>query len=114
MTVRAVDGMAGVGKTALVVRVARAGRERYPDGCLFVDLHGYREDRGASGPQRVLRRLLRAVGADEGEDCGTWTSWPPPGGRPPPACGCSWCSTTRPAPNRCVRCCPPAPAACCW
>ncbi|MCE4941576.1 tetratricopeptide repeat protein [Streptomyces albulus] len=69
VTVRAVDGMAGVGKTALVVRAARAGRERYPDGCLFVDLHGYREDRGASGPQRVLRRLLRAVGADEGEDC---------------------------------------------
>lgn len=71
VTVRAVDGMAGVGKTALVVRAARALRDRYPDGCLFVELHGHREDRETSGRQRVLRllrRLLRAVGAGEGED----------------------------------------------
>ncbi|MGW0992179.1 ATP-binding protein [Streptomyces sp. NPDC002523] len=68
VTVRAVDGMAGVGKTALVVRAARALRDRYPDGCLFVELHGHREDREAVGRRRVLRRLLRAVGAGEGED----------------------------------------------
>lgn len=67
VTVRAVDGMAGVGKTALVVRAARALRDQYPDGCLFVELHGHREDRGTAGRQRVLRRLLRAVGAGEGE-----------------------------------------------
>ncbi|MCD9875165.1 AfsR/SARP family transcriptional regulator [Streptomyces guryensis] len=68
VTVRAVDGMAGVGKTALAVRAARTLRERYPDGCLFVELHGHREDRAEAGRQRVLRRLLRAVGAGEGED----------------------------------------------
>ncbi|MGW6906006.1 AfsR/SARP family transcriptional regulator [Streptomyces sp. NPDC054940] len=67
VTVRAVDGMAGVGKTALVVRAARALRDRYPDGCLFVELHGHREDRDTAGRHRVLRRLLRAVGAGEGE-----------------------------------------------
>ncbi|MCB5907716.1 tetratricopeptide repeat protein [Streptomyces sp. SF28] len=69
VTVRAVDGMAGVGKTALVVRAARALRDQYPDGCLFVELHGHREDRETAGQQRVLRRLLRTVGAGEGEDC---------------------------------------------
>jgi DNA-binding SARP family transcriptional activator/tetratricopeptide (TPR) repeat protein len=68
VTVRAVDGMAGVGKTALVVRAARALRDQYPDGCLFVELHGHREDRGTVSLQRVLRRLLRALGIGEGED----------------------------------------------
>lgn len=68
VTVRAVDGMAGVGKTALVVRAARALREQYPDGCLFVELHGHREDRAAAEQHRLFRRLLRAVGAGEGED----------------------------------------------
>ncbi|MBL1083632.1 tetratricopeptide repeat protein [Streptomyces actinomycinicus] len=69
VTVRAVDGMAGVGKTALVVRAARAMRDRFPDGCLFVDLHGHRQEREAAVPQRVLRRLLRAVGdITEGDD----------------------------------------------
>ncbi|MFI5659268.1 AfsR/SARP family transcriptional regulator [Streptomyces sp. NPDC051684] len=68
VTVRAVDGMAGVGKTALVVRAARTLRDRYPDGCLFVELHGHREGREAAGRQRILRRLLRAVGAGEGQD----------------------------------------------
>ncbi|MFG2226549.1 BTAD domain-containing putative transcriptional regulator [Streptomyces sp. NPDC048644] len=69
VTVRAVDGMAGVGKSALVLRAARALRDQYPDGCLFVELHGHRDDRETAGRQRVLRRLLRAVGAGEGEDC---------------------------------------------
>ncbi|WP_329168209.1 winged helix-turn-helix domain-containing protein [Streptomyces sp. NBC_01267] len=68
VTVRAVDGMAGVGKTALVVRAARKLSDQYPDGCLFVELHGHREDRETVGQQRVLRRLLRAVDAGEGED----------------------------------------------
>ncbi|MEU9455845.1 BTAD domain-containing putative transcriptional regulator [Streptomyces sp. NPDC048277] len=68
VTVRAVDGMAGVGKTALAVRAARALQDRYPDGCLFAELHGHREDREEAGWQRVLRRLLRVVGAGEGED----------------------------------------------
>ncbi|MGW7518701.1 tetratricopeptide repeat protein [Streptomyces sp. NPDC054796] len=51
-----------------MVRAASALRDRYPDGCLFVELHGHRADRETAGRQRVLRRLLRSVGAGEGED----------------------------------------------
>ncbi|NDU71785.1 hypothetical protein GWI34_03970 [Actinomadura sp. DSM 109109] len=62
--VTAVDGVAGAGKTALVVRAARALRGDHPDGCLFVELHGHSERRDAVPPERALRRLLRAVGAE--------------------------------------------------
>ncbi|MFJ1588808.1 hypothetical protein ACIOD0_00955 [Kitasatospora albolonga] len=66
VSVVAVDGTAGVGKTALVVRAARALGDAYPDGCLFVDLHTHGAAHESVSPQRALRRLLRAVrGGDE-------------------------------------------------
>lgn len=61
VSVMTIDGTAGVGKTALVVRAAWALSEAYPDGCLFVDLHAYGAAHESVGPQRALRRLLRAV-----------------------------------------------------
>ncbi|MFI9106480.1 AfsR/SARP family transcriptional regulator [Streptomyces fildesensis] len=67
VSVAAVDGTAGVGKTALVVRAAWTLRDRYPDGCLFVDLHAYGTGRESAGPQRTLHRLLRAVGIADGD-----------------------------------------------
>jgi DNA-binding SARP family transcriptional activator/tetratricopeptide (TPR) repeat protein len=63
-----VDGVAGVGKTAMAVRAAWSMRERFPDGCLFVDLHGHSHGREPLTPQRALRRLLRSVGADDVDD----------------------------------------------
>ncbi|MER7846046.1 BTAD domain-containing putative transcriptional regulator [Kitasatospora sp. NPDC096077] len=57
----AVTGPAGVGKTSLVLRSARELAAQYPDGQIFVDLHGYDRDEHES-PAGVLERLLLALG----------------------------------------------------
>ncbi|ADI09526.1 transcriptional regulator, SARP family protein [Streptomyces bingchenggensis BCW-1] len=68
MAIVTVDGPAGVGKTALVVRAAQSLRAHYPDGCLFVDLRAHSTGgRHKLAPQRVLRRLLRSLGAADSE-----------------------------------------------
>ncbi|MFB7543079.1 BTAD domain-containing putative transcriptional regulator [Streptomyces zaomyceticus] len=61
VSVMTVDGTAGVGKTALVVRAAWALADAHPDGCLFVDLHAHGAAHEGVTPQRALRRMLRAV-----------------------------------------------------
>ncbi|WP_436497274.1 BTAD domain-containing putative transcriptional regulator [Actinokineospora sp. HUAS TT18] len=58
----AVDGMPGVGKTALAVRAAHELAPRYPDGQLFVDLHAHTVGRDPVPPETALASLLRAVG----------------------------------------------------
>ncbi|SED90695.1 DNA-binding transcriptional activator of the SARP family [Streptomyces sp. TLI_105] len=66
VSVMTLDGTAGVGKTALVVRAAWALSDEHPDGCLFVDLEAYGAADESAGPHRALRRLLRTVrGAGE-------------------------------------------------
>ena len=66
VSIMTVDGTAGVGKTALVVRAARELSDRYPDGCLFVDLRAHSTQRRQS-PEQALQRLLRSLGAATGE-----------------------------------------------
>jgi tetratricopeptide (TPR) repeat protein len=60
-----VTGTAGVGKTSLVLHWAHAVRDRFPDGQLYADLHGY--DRQAPVTyERVLEGFLRVLGAPAG------------------------------------------------
>jgi DNA-binding SARP family transcriptional activator/Tfp pilus assembly protein PilF len=67
VVITAIDGMAGVGKTALAVQAAHQMADRYPDGQLFLDLHGYTEGVAPIEPGEALDRLLRSLGvAGEG------------------------------------------------
>ncbi|HKO20337.1 MAG TPA: BTAD domain-containing putative transcriptional regulator [Acidobacteriaceae bacterium] len=63
-TIAAVSGPAGIGKTALCVRVAHLIKDAYPDGQLYVDLRGA-DAATAVDPIAVLGRFLRALGVDE-------------------------------------------------
>jgi DNA-binding SARP family transcriptional activator/tetratricopeptide (TPR) repeat protein len=62
VVISAIDGMAGIGKTTLALRAAHQLASRYPDGQLFVDLHGHTEGRRPVEPAGALASLLTAVG----------------------------------------------------
>jgi tetratricopeptide (TPR) repeat protein/DNA-binding SARP family transcriptional activator len=62
VVITAIDGMAGVGKTALAVHAAHRIAGRYPDGQLFIDLHGYTQGVAPIEPAEALDHLLRALG----------------------------------------------------
>jgi DNA-binding SARP family transcriptional activator/tetratricopeptide (TPR) repeat protein len=58
----AIDGMAGIGKTALAVHVAHQLGGRYPDAALFINLHAHSADQEPVAPAVALDTLLRALG----------------------------------------------------
>ncbi len=62
VAVHSIDGMGGVGKTALAVHLAREHAGRYPDGAFFIDLHGYTPAIAPVPPEAALDQLLRDAG----------------------------------------------------
>jgi DNA-binding SARP family transcriptional activator/tetratricopeptide (TPR) repeat protein len=62
LVINAIDGMAGIGKTALAVHAAHQLADRFADGQFFVDLHGFTEGVSPVDPADALDRMLRGLG----------------------------------------------------
>jgi len=62
VTICAVGGMAGVGKTALAVHAAHLLASRFPDGQIFLPLHGHTPGQAPIEPEQALASLLESAG----------------------------------------------------
>ncbi len=56
-----IEGMPGVGKTALALHAARAVAERYPDGMLYLNFHTHDPGSPSLGSAEALHGLLRML-----------------------------------------------------
>ncbi|GAA5001440.1 tetratricopeptide repeat protein [Actinopolymorpha pittospori] len=65
-SVVAIDGMGGVGKSALAVHAAHLLTADFPGGQLYLDLHGFTPGRERVEPAEALRVLLAALGLPPG------------------------------------------------
>jgi hypothetical protein len=63
VVITALDGVAGIGKTALAVHFAHRAAAAFPDGQLFVNLRGFDPEHLPLDPGDVLARFVRALGA---------------------------------------------------
>jgi tetratricopeptide (TPR) repeat protein len=66
VVIGAIDGMGGVGKSALAIHAAHqlTATGRFPDGQLYVDLQGATPGLDPLDPLEALGRMLRALGID--------------------------------------------------
>ncbi|RKS09254.1 DNA-binding SARP family transcriptional activator [Nocardiopsis sp. Huas11] len=60
-----VCGLGGVGKTSLALRWAHDNLDRFPDGQLYVNLHGFSPSTSAAKPQTAVHDFLIALGMDK-------------------------------------------------
>lgn len=59
--VAAIDGMPGVGKSALAVHWAHRAAERFPDGQLYLNLRGFDPQGPPTDPAEALQKLLTGL-----------------------------------------------------
>ncbi|MGH3835304.1 MAG: tetratricopeptide repeat protein [Pseudonocardiaceae bacterium] len=62
VSIYAIDGMAGVGKTAFARHAAQELAERYPDGAIWVDLYGHTPGMAPRQPFGALEQMLLQLG----------------------------------------------------
>jgi LuxR family transcriptional regulator, maltose regulon positive regulatory protein len=67
VAIHAIGGMAGVGKTAFAVHAAHRLADRFPDGQIFLPLHGHTPGQEPVDPANALASLLLTVGAAPGQ-----------------------------------------------
>ncbi|MBV9648825.1 MAG: tetratricopeptide repeat protein [Pseudonocardiales bacterium] len=62
VTIYAIDGMAGIGKTAFARHAAQEFARNFPDGAIWVDLYGHTPGMAPREPSSALEQMLLQLG----------------------------------------------------